>query len=329
MLSFLISIAIIVIIYSLLTLAMNIRWGFTGMLDFGIVGFFAIGAYTDAILTTPPSEASVFGEVSVIGYGVPIWGGFLAAIVVSAVLAFIIGIPSLRLRGDYLAITTIGLAEVIRFILVNERWLTRGVQGIRNIPQPFSESFPANHKMLYFFALILIVGVFYFIAYRLRISPLGRVFRGIREDEVVTASLGKWIFSNQMLAFVIGAAIAGAAGSLWAHFAGSIQPNDFQSDVTFLIWVCLIIGGSGNNLGSFLGTVLVIGLFQQATRFLPAIPGHPQWIPAIRLMLVGLLLVITLRVRPQGLFPEKALNVERLIVGKQDAEIPAVPAENT
>lgn len=315
MVSFLISIGIIVSIYALLSLALNVRWGYNGLLDFGIAGFFAIGAYTDAILTTPSSEADVFGVRSAIGFGIPIWAGFLAAAGMAALAALIIGIPSLRLRGDYLAITTIGLAEVIRFIAINEKWLTRGVQGIRSIPQPFRESFPGVHKGLYFAVVLIIVAVLYYIVERIRVAPLGRVLRGVREDEVVTASLGKWVFGNQMVAFVVGAAIAGAAGSLWAHFAGAIQPHDFQADVTFLVWVCLVIGGSGNNLGALLGALLVIGIFQQATRFLPPVPGHPQWIPALRLILIGLLLIITLRVRPQGLIPERPVDIEGRVQG--------------
>jgi len=318
MISFFISIGIIVAIYALLALAMNVRWGYAGLLDFGIVGFFAIGAYADAILTTPRSEAYVFGVRSAIGFGMPIWLGFLAAAAAAALAAFLIGIPSLRLRGDYLAITTIGLAETIRFVAVNEKWLTRGVQGIRNIPQPFRTVAPGHHKALYFLLVLAIVVTLYYLVERIRVAPLGRVFRGIREDEVVTESLGKWVFGNQMLAFVLGAALAGAAGSLWAHFAGSIQPHDFGADVTFLIWVCLIIGGSGNNLGAMLGTLLVIGVFQQATRFLPPIPGHPQWIPALRLIAIGLLLIITLRVRPQGLIPERAVDVEGRVRSRKE-----------
>ena len=308
-LSFLLSIATIVAIYSILTLALNIRWGFTGLLDFGIAGFFAIGAYTSAILTSPHSEELVFGVRHSLGFGVPFLGGLLAA--AAAIVAYLIGIPTLRLRGDYLAIMTIGLSEIIRYMAVNEKWLTRGSQGIRNLPRPLSGYSNFLDSLFYLLLVVAVLLILYFISQRIYNSPLGRVLKGIREDEIVTGALGKKIFHFRMLAFVSGAAFAGVAGSLWAHYSGSIMPHEFVPDITFLIWVSLTIGGSGNNKGAILGTLVLIGLLQQGTRFLPTIEGYTYLVPGLRLIVIGFVLILCLRFRPQGILPEKAVRVEK------------------
>jgi ABC-type branched-subunit amino acid transport system permease subunit len=153
--------------------------------------------------------------------------------------------------------------------------------------------------------------ILYIISQRIYNSPLGRVLKGIREDETVTEALGKKVFKFRMLAFVTGAAFAGVAGSLWAHYSGSIMPHEFVPDITFLIWVSLTIGGSGNNKGAILGTLVLIGILQQGTRFLPTIEGYTYLIPGLRLVVIGLVLILCLRFRPQGLIPEKAVSVEK------------------
>jgi branched-chain amino acid transport system permease protein len=311
LISFLLSIATIIAIYSILTLALNIRWGFTGLLDFGIAGFFAIGAYTSAILTSPHSEELVFGVRHSLGFGVPFIGGLLAAAAAAAIVAYLIGIPTLRLRGDYLAIMTIGLSEIIRYVAVNEKWLTRGSQGIRNLPRPFSGYSNLLDSLFYFVLVLGVLLILYVISQRIYNSPLGRVLKGIREDETVTEALGTKIFKFRMLAFVTGAAFAGVAGCLWAHYSGSIMPHEFVPDITFLIWVSLTIGGSGNNKGAILGTLVLIGVLQQGTRFLPTIEGYTYLIPGLRLVVIGLVLILCLRFRPQGLIPEKAVSVEK------------------
>ena len=306
---FIISIATIVAIYSILSMALNIRWGFTGLLDFGIAGFFAIGAYTSAILTSPASEEIVFGFKHSLGYGFPFIVGFFAAALAGALAGYLIGTPALRLRGDYLAIMTIGMSEVIRFLALNEKWLTRGAQGIRNLPRPLSGHSVILDTLFYFILVCIILLILYFISQRIYNSPLGRVLKGIREDEIVTEALGKKIVRFRMLSFVTGAAYAGMAGSLWVHYSGSIMPHEFAPDITFLIWVSLVIGGIGNNKGAILGTLVLIGIIHQGTRFLPTIPGYTYLIPGLRVIFIGLILIICLRFRPQGLIPEKAVKM--------------------
>jgi branched-chain amino acid transport system permease protein len=315
MFSFVIGIVTVVAIYCILVLALNMRWGYCGLLDFGVAGFFLIGAYAAAILISAPSESYLFGVRYTVGYGIAWPLGLVAAAVASGFLAFIIGIPTLRLRGDYLAIVTIGVAEILRYVAINEKWLTRGVQGIRNIRRPFESLFAAASLPSDIILLVLtlaVLALFLTIARRLYVSPFGRVLRGMREDEVATSFLGKPVRKFKMIAFILGGIYMGVAGALFAMFTTAIEPYQFIPTYTFLIWACLIVGGSGNNWGAILGGALIMGLFVQATRFLPSVPGHPQLIPALRYIAVGVLLIVVLRLRPQGLLPEKAIKVEEI-----------------
>jgi branched-chain amino acid transport system permease protein len=262
-------------------------------------------------LTSSSSEELVFGVRHSLGFGLPFGVGVLAAACAAGLVAYLIGIPTLRLRGDYLAIMTIGLSEVIRYVAVNEKWLTRGAQGIRNLPRPFSGHSNLLDGFYYFIFVFIVLLILYLVSQRVYNSPLGRVLKGIREDETVTEALGKRIFRFRMLAFVFGAAYAGIAGSLWASYSGSIMPHEFIPDITFLIWVSLVIGGVGNNRGAIVGTLVLIGVIQQGTRFLPTIEGYTYLIPGLRLILIGLILILCLRFRPQGLIPERAVRVEK------------------
>lgn len=313
MTSFIIGIITVVAIYCIVVLGLNLRWGYCGLLDFGVAGFFLIGAYTAAILISAPSESFLFGVKYTVGYGIAWPLGLIAAAVVSGFLAFLIGIPTLRLRGDYLAIVTIGVAEILRYVAIGEKWLTRGVQGIRNIKRPFESFFAAASLPSDIILLVLtlaILALFLIIANRLYVSPFGRVLRAMREDEVVTSFLGKPIANFKMLTFILGGIYMGVAGALFAMYTTAIEPYQFIPTYTFLIWACLIVGGSGNNWGAILGGALIMGLFIQATRFLPSIPGQPQLIPAFRYIAVGVLLIVVLRLRPRGLLPEKAIIKE-------------------
>ena len=315
MTSFIIGITTVVAIYCILVLALNMRWGYCGLLDFGVAGFFLIGAYTTAILISAPSESYLFGVRYTVGYGIAWPLGLIAAAGASGFLGFIIGIPTLRLRGDYLAIVTIGVAEILRYVAINEKWLTRGVQGIRNIRRPFESLFAAASLPSDIILLVLtlaILGLFLIIARRLYVSPFGRVLRGMREDEVAASFLGKPVTKFKMLTFILGGIYMGVAGGLFAMYTTAIEPYQFIPTYTFLIWGCLIVGGSGNNWGAIVGGALIMGLFVQATRFLPSVPGHPQLIPALRYIAVGILLIVVLRLRPQGLLPEKAIKLEEI-----------------
>jgi len=305
---YVLTILTIVGIYCILGLALNLHFGYTNLPNFGIAGFFAIGAYTSAILTVPYRflEMEIFagfpggvpGRIEA-----PFIVGILAATVLSGFVGFLIGIPVLRLREDYLAVASIGVAEAIHFIALNELWLTIGSAGIRLIPMPFA------NRYLFFLIVLLVLAIVYWVISRLVRSPFGRVWKATREDETVTASLGKSIVRSRMWAWVIGCAFMGSAGSLWAHYAMAIQPGEFVPTTTFLVWIFVIVGGLRNQKGVLIGALVIIGLFEQGTRFLPAF-GAPYVVPALRLIIIGVLLVVFIRFRPQGVLPERATMIE-------------------
>lgn len=287
-------------IYALLSLGLNLHWGVTGLFNVGIAGFYAIGAYTTAILTAPAMPQR-FG-----GFGLPMPLGMLGAMLASGMLALLVGVPTLRLREDYLAIATISIAETLRLVLKNEAWLTNGVQGIRDIPRPFPQAFGSFYDVFYLGLVALSVLVVYLASERLLRSPWGRVARAIREDEGVAASVGKHVVRFKMQALVLGAMIMGLGGSLYAHYVKFISPDAFQPLMgTFLVWVMLMAGGSGNNRGAIAGAVIIWGLWSLsdiATGLLP--PPLDTRASYLRVMLVGLVLQLMLLKRPQGLIPE-------------------------
>jgi len=300
-------------LYAVLALGLNVQWGFTGLFNAGIAGFFAVGAYVSAILTTPES-ASHLG-----GYGLPLVVGAAAAIAVSALIGWAIAGICVRLRADYLAIATLGIAEILRLGFKNETWATNGPRGISNIPKAF-EWLPEPWNQLAFMAMILaIVGVIYLALERARTSPWGRVMVAVREDEVAAQAAGKDIVRLRIQGFVIGAAIMGLGGALMAQYVKFIGPR--LSDpllATFLVWVMLIAGGAANNRGAVLGAFLIWTVWSATeilTGFLP-----DEWAVRtayLRIFLIGLALQIVLQRYPQGILPERRPGMDSPPVPKR------------
>ena len=289
-------------IYATLCLGLNVQWGYTGLFNIGIAGFFAIGAYTSAILTTPSSPLHLGG------FGLPFAVGFLAAGVVSGLLALLIGIPTLRLREDYLAIATIGIAETIRYVLLNEQWLAGGIRGLAGIPFPLRSVLGPRLANYFYLALVLgILALLYIALERGLRSPWGRVLKAIREDEHVASASGKDVFRFRLEALVLGSTVMGFAGSLYAHFVGFISPAAFHPMLTtFIVWVMLIVGGSGNNKGAIAGGYIVWAIWtltEFVTDFLPSAVATRS--ASLRVVLIGLLLIVMLLYRPRGFFGEE------------------------
>ena len=308
-------------IYSLLSIGMNMHWGDTGLLNFAHAGFFAAGAYTSAILTTPVGGVSLL-QNRVIGFDLPIVVGMIAAAAVAALFGVLIGATSVRLEGDYLAIVTLASAEMLRLIIGNEEWLTSGHQTLKNIPRPMEETIPetlpivggAAYDAFYFLLVMAIVAGAYLLFRHLSNSPFGRVLHAIREDEDVPMALGKRTGRFKLKAFGLGAGIAGLAGALWAHYVFAIQPVMFLPNITFVIWAAVILGGAGNYLGAILGTAIIV-LIQQMTRFLPTdIPLGDKMV-YIRLMIIGALLIAVLYYRPYGLLGDEERSLAGLSEG--------------
>lgn len=282
-------------IYAILSLSLNFHYGFSGLINFGQVGFFAVGAYATAILTTE---------------GYPIWLGFLAAVLASALVGFLVSLPTQKLSVHYWAITTIAIGEIIRLVALNEEWLTRGSFGLLNIPQPFYDDFPGSQYPLFylFFAWAFVLGVV-FLIHLLVNSPYGRILKVIREDENLALSFGKPVFRFRVSAMTLGAGMAGLAGALYAHYVTYISPLDFMPLVTFVVWVMVIVGGRANQAGVLFGTLLIV-IFYNSTRFLKdVLPFDNQTLASLRMVVIGALIMITIVKKPDGLFPEKKREI--------------------
>ncbi len=279
-------------LYALMALGLNVMWGMAGLVNLGLVGFFAVGAYTSALLTTKLGVA----------IGVGIVAGGLAGGVAGALVALL----TARLRGDYLAIVTLGFAESLRVAASNETWLTNGTDGMSGIPGPWRSLLsPSGFNLAYLALVAAVVLVTYVIVQRLSYSPFGRVLRAIRDDDQVAAVAGKPVLAFKVLAFAIGCTALGLAGALYAHYTSFIVPDIFVPLLTLYIKMALLSGGVGNNRGAVLGGVLIV-VFLEGTRFVtPLIPGlGPVQGAALQQFLVTASLLVVLRYRTRGLIPE-------------------------
>ncbi len=308
--------AVMAAIYGVFCLGLNVQWGYTGLFNVGIAGFFAVGAYTSALVTTP-MPTGIYAQYvrQLFGLDLPFVFGLLGAGVVSGVLAFLIGLPTLRLREDYLAIATIGIAETIRLVFNNEPWLANGPRGLTGLPAPLAGRVsPGLYNYVYLVVVVAVMMAVYVLIERGIRSPWGRVLRAVRADEAAAAMLGKNVFRFKMEALVLGAVIMGMGGALYAHYARAISPEAFDPlFATFIIWVMVVLGGSGNNKGVLLGAFVVWGIWTGTSFLTDRLPAVLQArAPYIRFIVIGLLLEAILLTRPQGLLGEEKL-VSRLM----------------
>ena len=284
-------------IYALLAMGLNVSWGMTGLVNLGMAGFFALGAYASAILTVRT------GAWIPLGFG-------LAAIVAALAGAALMGITR-KLRGDYLAIITLGFSEFVRLVAANEIWLTRGSDGISGIPGPWRGALsPAQFNVLFCVIVLALVAVVYVVCERLRDSPYGRVLRAVREDDTVAAVAGKAVDRYKLQAFAIGAGIMGVAGAAYGHYTSYVAPDIFRPLITIYIFLALTAGGVGNNRGAVVGAFLVMAILE-GTRFLwDVVPGLAAvQKAALREIVIGVLLIVVMRLRPEGLLPEPVPKV--------------------
>ena len=278
-------------IYAITALGLNMHWGLTGILNIGIAGFFAVGAYTSAILAAAPHPEHLGG------FELPVMLTFPAAMITSAIVAYAIALICIRLRSDYLAIASIGIAEILRLIVKNEKSITNGTLGISDLPRPFEWIPGAGGQVAFLGLVIVLVAAVYFLAERARKSPWGRVMRAIRDNEAAARALGKDVEAFRTRAFVTGAAFMGLAGALTAHYLKFIGPEAAEPlHATFLVWVMLIVGGSGSNKGAILGSFIMWTVWSAseiAAGYLPAdLAARAAF---VRVFIVGLVLVVVLQ----------------------------------
>lgn len=294
---------IIVTIYAIMVMGLNLQWGFTGLFNAGVVAFYAIGAYGTAILIGP-DRAALIG-----GFEMPFFVGLLGGTVAAGAAGLLVGLATLKLREEYLAIATFGIAITIQLVALNFNALTGGANGLVGLPRPYYNYFEVSnaYNLAYLIAVVLIAWLVYLALERAVQSPWGRILRAIREDVTAARSLGKNPTLIRLQAFVLGSMIMGLAGGLYVGFIGFVSPIDFLPILTFQIWAMLIVGGSGNNKGAILGVFVVWGIWTASGYAIGQIvpPGFQSQAGAVQAILIGLVIVLTLLFRPRGLIGEE------------------------
>lgn len=299
-------------LFALVAIGLNVHFGYTGLLNFGQVGFVLVGAYGVAV------TVSVFGA--------PLWLGFVVSVLLAVVLAFIFGIPTLRLRTDYLAITTLAVAEILRLVARSQpaEPLTGGVFGLTRFADTYYALNPFSAQSYRLGGLVLskefvwvsvgawlLVAVSTLLVYLLMRSPWGRVVQGIREDEDAVRSLGKNVFVYKMQSLVIGGVIGALGGVVLAVNQQAVIPDTFLPQLTFFGYTVLILGGTARVFSPLAGTVVFWFIISAADSFVREAAGAgvlpPSWVTgqtigAIRYILVGLGLMLLMIFRPQGIF---------------------------
>lgn len=299
---FLVGILTLGCLYAVMALALSLHFGRTGIVNLGMVAFVAVGAYTCSICTIAPPTAA---DKYLFGFGLPLWVGFLAAAVVTALFAFIIGMAALRLREEYLAICTFAFAEALRMVLMNADKIANGLQGFWGLRAPFKEFF-SGHVYSYVFlgmAAAFLLASYIFIT-RLERSPFGRVLKSIKENEEVTKAIGKDVWKFRVQSFTIGATLAGLAGAMYSWYTSLIVPNMFTSEITFVGWSAVVIGGLGNSKGAVIAAFILI-FIEEGTRLLQISAEHAAAISSLRIVITGLLMVLLLRFKPGGILTKK------------------------
>lgn len=298
MINFILLLLIYISIYIILSISLNVIVGYTGLLSLCHAAFFGIGAYCYSIL----SINSNLPHIIII----------LIAGLISSFFGFIIGLPTLRLKGDYLAIATLGFGEIVRNVIINWDKLTHGPMGINNIPPIkilFIEFSPYN-KISYLILVLIFVLICYFVVYIITKTRIGRALEAIREDEIAASSLGINIIKYKIFSFTLGAFFAGIAGVLYASFNQSIFPQTFTFMLSVTLLCMVVLGGLGNILGSVIGAVIIVIISE-----IPRLLGFSSIIPPqLNQIFFGLILILMMIYRPQGILKRKKADFEKYLL---------------
>lgn len=294
-------------IFCILSLSLNLEFGFAGLANFGKVAFFLVGAYTYAVLSR---------------IGVPFYLCLIAGASVAAGIGFLVSLPTLKLREDYLAIVVLTFGEILRQVVKAERWIAGGVWGMPVSPAISIDGISARAGTMINIGLVFsALAVCFFLAQLLANSPYGRVIRALREDEIAAEALGKNRARYRAQVLALGSAMAAVAGGLYAQYIQFIDPYMFMPMITFTVWIMVLLGGPANNWGALLGAGLV-ELFDRGANIvkdyltLPVDPSNLQYI------VFGVLIILVLLYRPQGLLKESKLKtkaIERFRSGRNTA----------
>ena len=293
-----------IFIFAILGLGLNIVTGYTGLLNLGVAAFMAIGAYSYSILSC-----------DIYPFQLGFWGAVVCATFSGAISGVVLGLPTIRLQGDYLAIVTLGFGEIIQDSLKNLDSITKGTQGINPLPYPtfFGYAFTAQEYLPWYYLFLAILVLVAVISYNLEHSRVGRAWISIREDELASGCMGIQPVKNKLLAFSVGAALCSLAGALWASYLGSSgEPGNYDFQVSVIALCIVIVGGMGNISGVLIGALLMVGfnsiflvklsdfLMREGMVSTTNVFSSPNnW----KYMVFGLALILTMRFRPLGVLP--------------------------
>jgi branched-chain amino acid transport system permease protein len=294
-------------IFAILALGLDMVWGWCGDFDLAFYGYLALGSYMTMVLTigkpTPPTQY-------ILGLTLPYPLAIVVADVVVVVLAAIIGAVALRnLREIYFAVTTLGAVSALYLIVQVYTPLFDGFNGLFGLINPGQSALNLTYdgyRQVFMVIVLVILAVTYLVVQRLSASPFGRMLRAVREDERAAAAYGRGIFFAKYRAYLFGAALAGLAGGLFAAYISAFNPSAWTPQELLVVYAAILVGGRGNPRGVIVGVFVVYIGFIELTRYLPSPASRPEFAPALRQVLIGLLIILMLRFRPAGIFAERS-----------------------
>ena len=303
-------VVVLSILYMLLSTGLNIIPGYTGLLDLGFVGFYGIGAYTSALLTVTFAGAAF--PLSLLGN---FWLIILLAALNGALWGVLLGAPTLRLTGDYFAIVTFGFSELVVLIILNESALTKGPRGVRGIAPPTMGGFEFGSETAFYFLILFMLILVIIFMKRLEKSKIGRAWFAIRENEIAAEAIGINIIKYKVIAFAISASIGAVGGAFFARWMRFVSPDMFKFWESVLILCMIILGGLGSIRGVLLGALILTGLGEFLRGFLPYVEELISPIAKVELVgaryaIYGLVLIIMMRFKPEGLLPTTRVRAE-------------------
>lgn len=277
----------IAMIYAIIAITMHLQFGLCGVFNFGIVGYFAIGAYSVAIVTSL--------------WGYPFIVGVLVGAALCAVVGFLIGKPLSYLSADFLFIVTLAFGEIVRQLATSEEWLTHGVAGIYPISNPLN--FLPSYDVIYMLVVAAILGALVVYSRKAKVSPFGKLMIAVRDNPLICEYIGKNVARTRLTIFIFGSVVIGIAGSLYAPLLGIINPAQFSPLVAFVAVISLMVGGKENAFGAIVGSLILVFGVIYLFDFLPIpfIQEYKLVFSSIRYVVFGAILIVFLRFRPKGL----------------------------
>jgi ABC-type branched-subunit amino acid transport system permease subunit len=298
-------------IFAIMALGLNVVWGWSGDFDLAYYGYVALGAYMTLVLTIgPPTPPATY----ILGLSLPFPVAVILAVISAMLLALIVGAIALRhLRGIYFSIVTLGAVYVLYIFAGQFVPLFNGYNGVSGLFDPMGSILGLDFYSYPFFYLglciVVLVAVLIMVT-RLSSSRFGLALRSLREDERAAAAFGRNIYMTKLKAYVLGAGIGGLGGALFAAYLTAFNPSAWSPVETIILYAAILVGGRGSTRGVVLGVAVMVMGLQEATRYLPEVANQPSFAPAFRLILTGIVLVLFIRFRPQGILPERRFRDE-------------------